>query len=95
MIAERGCRTPRLCLECAASTNGMLTLHFLPGYAPELNPNELVWSQMKHTHVARNPRCKGEQFQQKVETQLAALERAPRLIRSSFKASSVAYISDL
>jgi transposase len=25
-----------------ASTNGMLALHFLPGYAPELNPDELV-----------------------------------------------------
>jgi transposase len=25
----------------------MLTLHFLPGYAPELNPDELVWSHMK------------------------------------------------
>jgi len=32
-----------------ASTNGMLTLHFLPGYAPELNPDELVWSHMKRT----------------------------------------------
>ena len=31
------------------STKGMLTLHFLPGYAPELNPDELVWSHMK-TH---------------------------------------------
>jgi transposase len=35
-----------------ASTNGMLTLHFLPGYAPELNPDELVWSHMKRTGVA-------------------------------------------
>ena len=30
-----------------ASTDGMLTLHFLPGYAPELNPDELVWSHMQ------------------------------------------------
>jgi transposase len=36
-----------------ASTNGMLTLHILPGYAPELNPDELVWSHMKRTGVAR------------------------------------------
>ena len=39
-----------------ASTDGMLTLHFLPGYAPELNPDELVWSHMKRTGVAR-ARC--------------------------------------
>ncbi len=38
-----------------ASTKGMLTLHFLPGYAPELNPDELVWSHMKRTGVARAP----------------------------------------
>ena len=43
-----------------ASTNGRLTLHFLPGYAPELNPDELVWSHMKRTGVARNPLRKGE-----------------------------------
>jgi hypothetical protein len=36
-----------------ASTKGMLTLHFLPGYAPELNPDELVWSHMKRTAAAR------------------------------------------
>jgi len=29
------------------STNGKLELHFLPGYAPELNPDELVWNYMR------------------------------------------------
>jgi transposase len=32
-----------------------LQLHFLPGYAPDLNPDELVWSHAKRTGVARNP----------------------------------------
>jgi transposase len=41
------------------STEGRLTLHFLPGYAPELNPDELVW-HMKRTGVARTPLRKGE-----------------------------------
>ncbi len=37
-----------------ASTNGRLTLHFLPGYAPDLNPDELVWSHVKcQTHWHR------------------------------------------
>ena len=30
--------------EYIASTRGHLTLRFLPGYAPDLNPDELVWS---------------------------------------------------
>src|SRR5246500_3471952 len=77
-----------------ASTDGMLTLHFLPGYAPELNPDELVWSHMKRTGVARTPLRKGERLQDKVEAQLARLKAAPRLIRSFFRAPSVAYITD-
>jgi transposase len=38
-----------------ASTEGRLTLHFLPGYAPDLNPDKLVWSHAKRTGVARKP----------------------------------------
>lgn len=77
-----------------ASTNGLLTLHFLPGYAPELNPDELVWSHMKRTGVARRPLRKGEKLQEKIEAQLAAIKRMPRLVRSFFNAPSVAYIAD-
>ena len=56
-----------------ASTKGMLTLHFLPGYAPELNPDELVWSHMKRTGVARAPLRRGEKLQAKIEAQLSAM----------------------
>ena len=58
-----------------ASTKGMLTLHFLPGYAPELNPDELVWSHMKRTGVARAPlrqRLKSCRAACKIEAQLSA-----------------------
>jgi transposase len=49
-----------------ASTQGRLTLHFLPGCAPELNPDELVWSYAKRTGVARKPLMKGEKLQWRV-----------------------------
>ena len=77
-----------------ASTHGMLTLHFLPGYAPELNPDELVWSHMKRTGVARSPLRRGEKLQHKIQAQLAAIKRTPQLVRSFFQAPSVAYITD-
>ena len=73
---------------------GMLTLHFLPGYAPELNPDELVWSHMKRTGVARAPLRRGEKLRAKIEAQLSAIKRMPQLIRSFFKAPNVAYITD-
>jgi transposase len=77
-----------------ASTRGMLTLHFLPGYAPELNPDELVWSHMKRTGVARAPLRRGEKLRDKIEAQLAAIKRMPQLVRSFFQAPTVAYITD-
>lgn len=77
-----------------ASTNGMLTLHFLPGYAPELNPDELVWSHIKRTGVARAPLQRGEKLRDKIAAQLAAIKRMPHLVRSFFQAADVAYITD-
>ena len=54
-----------------ASTKGMLTLHFLPGYALELNTDELVWSHMKRTGVARAPLRRGEKLQERSKHNLA------------------------
>ena len=64
-----------------ASTNGRLTLHFLPGYAPDLNPDELVWSHVKRTGTARRPLQKGEKLRDKIEEQLARIQQLPRLVR--------------
>lgn len=77
-----------------AATEGKLTLHFLPGYAPDLNPDELVWSHVKRTGAARRPLQQGEKLRDKIEEQLAKLQQMPRLVRSFFHAPSVAYIGD-
>jgi len=87
-------RKTTLVKDYVASTEGRLTLHFLPGYAPELNPDEAVWSHMKRTGVARTPLRKGEKLRAKVEAQLEAIKKAPHLVRSLFLAPSVAYITD-
>jgi transposase len=80
--------------EYVESTQGKLTLHFLPGYAPDLNPDELVWSHVKRTGVARRPLRKGEKLKDKIDAQLASIQKQPDLVRSFFYAPSVAYISD-
>jgi transposase len=76
------------------SLQGKLQLHYLPGYAPELNPDELVWNHMKRTGTAQKPLRKGDQLQSRIETDLRAIQRNPKLVRSFFRAPSVAYISD-
>jgi transposase len=80
--------------EFVASTQGKLSLHFLPGYAPDLNPGELVWSHAKRTGVARNSLKKGEKLQDRVDQQLQDIADNPPLVRAFFKHPSVAYISD-
>ena len=72
----------------------MLTLHFLLGYAPELNPDELVWSYAKRTGVARSPLRAGEQLADRVQQKLSQMQKDPALIRSFFQHPSVAYHSD-
>jgi transposase len=80
--------------EYAASTNGRLTFHFLPGYAPDLNPDELVWSHVKRTGTARRPLRKGENLQERIDEQLEGIQKNPKLVRSFFGTPSVAYIGD-
>jgi transposase len=80
--------------EYVDSAKGKLTLHFLPGYAPDLTPDELVWSYAKRTGVARNPLRKGERLRDRIDAQLSAIKKTPALVRSFFHAPSVAYITD-
>jgi transposase len=77
-----------------ASTQGKLSLHMLPGYAPDLNPDELVWSHVKRTGVARNPLRVGEKLEIRIDEQLREMQKNRRLVRSFFRAPDVAYIWD-
>jgi hypothetical protein len=49
---------------------------------------------MKRTGVARAPVRKGKKLADKIEAQLAQIRQLPDLVRSFFKAPSVAYITD-
>ena len=84
----------KLVRDYVESTNGKLELHFLPGYAPELNPDELVWNYVKRTGTAKSPLAFGELLQDRIDADLQAVRADPALVRSFFRAPSVAYIAD-
>ncbi|PIR18736.1 MAG: IS630 family transposase [Elusimicrobia bacterium CG11_big_fil_rev_8_21_14_0_20_64_6] len=73
---------------------GRLELHFLPGYAPELNPDEFVWNYVKHEGVSKKPLKRNESLRQRVASDLADIKRRPALVRSFFGAPSVIYTKD-
>ena len=62
------------------STDGRLPLHFLHGYAPDLNPDELVWSHVKRTGTAHRPLQAGEVLREPSDAQLDAARPSPDLV---------------
>jgi transposase len=73
---------------------GRLELHFLPGYAPDLNPDEFVWNHIKTHGLSKRPLKRNESLRARVEQDLSAIAHNPGLVRSFFHAPSVAYIMD-
>lgn len=73
---------------------GKLELHFLPPYAPDLNPDEFVWSYMKTNGMSKKPLRKNESLKDRVQSDLNAIRNNRELVRSFFGAQSVAYASD-
>lgn len=84
----------KLVKEYVRSTGGRLELHFLPPYAPDLNPDEFVWQYVKANGVSKKPLRKNESLRDRVVQDLAALKRNKKLLRSFFMAKSVAYAKD-
>jgi transposase len=60
----------------AAASGGRLRLCFLPGYSPELNPDEWVWKHVKHDRIGRAGVSGPEDLKAKA---LAALHRLQKL----------------
>ncbi len=76
------------------SLEGRLELHRLPAYAPDLNPDEYVWSYMKKNGVSKKPLKQNEALRKRVEEDLVKIKSDRRLVRSFFCAESVAYAAD-
>ncbi|MBE7501608.1 MAG: IS630 family transposase [Verrucomicrobiales bacterium] len=80
--------------EYVQSLKGRLELYFLPPYAPDLNPDQFVWSHMKTNGVSKRPLKKNESLRERVEHDIANLHKNRELVRSFFCAESVAYAKD-
>jgi transposase len=77
------------------STCGRLELHFLPPYAPDLNPDEFVWQHAKTNGVSKKPLKRDESLRARVEADLRGIGENSELVRSFFRAKSVCYAADL
>lgn len=68
-----------------------LSPHLLPAYAPELNPDEHVWSMLKRT-LGRAPHIPGQDLADRVETAMDDLAGDRAKVRSVFHAPTTKYV---
>jgi transposase len=68
-----------------------IEVHQLPAYAPDLNPDEHVWSYVKGTFRSE-PIAEGEDFDGRVEAAMLGVASVPKLVRSFFDHPAVAYV---
>jgi len=62
-----------------------LELHFLPGYTPQLNPDEQVWLHLKHHRVGKRGFHVVEQLRRIAHEHLEWLAATPATIRAFFE----------
>ena len=76
------------------SLGGRLGLFFLPAYSPELNPDKLVWNDLKHHRLGRMTVTSPEHLKRKVLAHLRSLQRLPEKIRSFFREPHTRYAAE-
>ena len=74
-----------------AERTDRLEVELLPGYAPDLNPDEFVWHPMRHKGTSKKPLEKGESLKQRAINDLEQIKHEKPLIRSLFYAPTVRY----
>lgn len=70
-----------------------LRLHFLPGYAPDLNPDEHVWGYLKGM-FRRDPVHLDKDFGKVVTGKMKKIQRDRTLVRSFFENPEVKYVKE-
>jgi transposase len=70
-----------------------ITLFFLPPYSPELNPDELVWAQVKQ-RVGKQLVKSREDLKERVISALRSLQKYPGKIKGFFRTPSCCYAAN-
>jgi transposase len=68
-----------------------IRLFFLPPYAPEINPDELVWNDVKNNGVGRSLIRTPTDLNHAVNSRLRLLQRNPDKVRAFFQTDATRY----
>ena len=78
-------------VEYLESLDGKIERVFLSPYAPDLNPDELVWNQMRNVGTSKKPLKKGESLKSRAILDLENIKKNKALIKSFFQEESVLF----
>lgn len=81
----------RIVKDFIASLDGRLRLFLLPGYSPELNPDELVWSHLKSGGLGRMRHTDKASMKAAAHAHLRRLQKRPHVIRGFFQKDTTRY----
>lgn len=73
------------------SLDGFLEIVFLPPYAPDLNPDELVWNHMRNIGTSKKPLKEGESLMNRAIQDLESIKRDKKLVKSFFREDNVSF----
>lgn len=75
------------------STDGRLQIFTLPGYSPELNPDEWVWKNVKADRIGRAGIISKDDLKAKAVSALRRLQKLPHIVRGFFADPNLRYIT--
>jgi transposase len=73
------------------SLKGQLSLHLLPGYSPELNPDEWVWRNLKSGVMGKLQHLTKQNMKREAVSHLRRMQKRPDIIKSFFHSETTRY----
>jgi transposase len=86
------CHRSKATAEFVTSTQGRLRLFLLPGYSPQLNPDEWVWKNVKHDRIGKTGVTSKNDLKLKAIGALRRLQKLPATVRGFFADPNLTYI---
>lgn len=73
------------------ANRGRIRMFFLPGYSPELNPDEYLINDVKANAIGRRRPADKPELIANIEAYLRDTQRRPKIVKSYFQAESARY----
>ena len=73
--------------------NPRLRIHYLPPYAPDLNPVETLWSLIKHHRMANHAIDDLNELHAEAQRHVNDVSKQQRLLQACFKSAGLALYS--